>query len=126
MPECTKAILTANGCLSGKVLSNHDQLVRRVYLDMLQLAAIGGTDYSDDIPALNIAGNALSCGFQSDDFDTAELVIAAANATAAGASVPATKDALASAVACLENYSDYQLEQMKLLLYCALGEGAAQ
>jgi hypothetical protein len=92
---------------------------------MLQLNAIGGTNYTSDIATLNTDANSLSCGFQPDNFDSAELVIAANNATAAGASLPATDAALAAAVKCLENYTFEQLTQMKLLLYCKLGRGKA-
>lgn len=126
MPTCTRADLIADrACFSGTRLSEHDQLVRRVYFDLLQLAAIGGTDYSDDISGLNVDANTLSCGFQPDDFAASELVIASNNATAAGATVPDDID-LAAAVNCLKNYTDFQLKQMKLLLYCQLGEAAAQ
>lgn len=113
------------GCYKGARLSDHDQLVRRVYLDILQLQAIGGTDYRSAIATLAAAGNTLSCGFKPDDFQAAELVIAANNATAAGATLPATQPAFSEAVKCLENYTDYQLQQMLLLLYCQLGRGKA-
>lgn len=125
-PTCTRAsLIAASACYNGTRLSAHDQLARRVYFDMLQLQAIGGTDYRSAIATLATAANTLSCGFQPDNFDAAELVIAGNNATAAGATLPATQSALAEAVKCLENYSDFQLEQMKLLLYCQLGRGKA-
>lgn len=123
-PVCSKSTLVASkACYDGKRLSDHDQLVRRVYFDMQQLAAIGGTNYLSSVSTLASAANVLSCGFKQDDFDSAEVAIAANNATSAGATLPATQPALAEAVKCLENYSDYQLKQMKLLLYCALGRG---
>lgn len=125
-PTCTRATLISGmSCLSGNLLSPHDKLVRRVYFDLLQLAAIGGTDYSADIPGMNVDANSLTCGFQPDNWSSAELVIASNNATAAGASVPSTKDTLATAVRCLDNYTDEQLKAMQLLLYCKLGRGKA-
>jgi len=126
-PTCTKANLVAGkGCLGGPLLSNHQILARQVYFDTLQLAAIGGTSYTSDFESLNVASNTLTCGFQPADFDAAELVISSNNAVAAGASVPDTKAALAAAVVCLEDFSDYQLKAMALLLKCALGRGATQ
>lgn len=123
MPTCTRASLISNSaCFNGTRLSEHDQMVRRVYFDMLQLAALGGTNYSSAISTMAADANTLSCGFQPDNFDAAELVIASNNATAAGATVP-TGATLADAVKCLDNYTDYQLKQMQLLLYCKLGKG---
>lgn len=125
-PTCTRASLIAGkACLNGTLLDAKAKLVRRVYFDMLQLAAIGGTDYSSAIATMNVDANSLSCGFKPDDFAAAELVIASNNATAAGASVPSTKATLAAAVKCLENYTPEQLRQMQLLLYCKLGQAKA-
>ncbi len=126
MPTCTKANLVAGkACLGGPLLSNHQMMAAQVYFKALELAAIGGTSYLSDPEALNQAANSLTCGFQPADFTSARLVIASNNATAAGASVPATKAALAAAVACYEAFTDYQLEQMDILLDCGIGRGKA-
>lgn len=123
-PTCTKANLTAGkACLGGPLLTNHQMLTRLVYMKMLELAAIGGTNYTSDAESLNVAANALTCGFQPNDMISAYVTIASNNATAAGASVPATKQALAAAVACFEDFTDFQLQQADILLTCALGRG---
>jgi len=121
-PSCVRSTLISGAaCLNKTLLSEHQQNARRVYFDLLQLAAILGTDYSSAIGTLNTDSNTLTCGFQPDNFASAELVIAANNATSAGATVPSTKAALAAAVKCLEDYTPAQLKAMKLLLYCKLG-----
>ena len=125
-PVCSKATLVAaSACYNGTRLSDHEQLALKVFFDLKQLAAIGGTDYSSAIPTLAAAANTLTCGFKPADFEAAKLVIASNNATAAGATLPSTQAALAEAVRCLEKYTPYQLRQMELLLYCALGRGKA-
>jgi len=123
-PTCSRSNLMAGkACLGGPLLSNHQMKARLVYLKSLELAAIGGTNYTTDIEAFNRAANSLTCGFQPADFDAAYITIASNNATAAGASVPATKSAMAAAVACYEDFTDFQLKQMDVLLTCALGFG---
>jgi len=123
-PTCTRdGLVSSKACFSGTRLSKRQKLARRVYFDLLQLAAIGGTNYLEAISTLNTDANSLSCGFKPDDFDGAELAIAQNNASSAGAFLPTTDTALAAAVKCLEDYSDHQLKQMQLLLYCKLGIG---
>lgn len=121
-PTCTRATLISGGaCYKGPRLSNHDQQVRRLYLQVLQLAAIGGTDYSAAVNTLFADANTLSCGFTPDDFDTSMVVIAANNATSAGATVPATQAALSDAVKCYSKFTDFQIKQANLLMACLLG-----
>lgn len=127
MPTCTRATLISGAaCLNGQVLSAQDKLARRVWFDLKQLAAIGGTNYASQIAQLNIDANDLTCGMSLDDLDSAELVIAYNNAVAAGASVNTAKNSLAADVKCLENYPPHVLRRMILALYCKLGRAAAQ
>lgn len=121
MPTCTRATLISGAaCFREPVLSLHEQQTRKVYFDLLQLAAIGGTDYSAAIATLAVDANTLTCGFQPSDFDGSAMVIKYNNAVSAGASVP-TGQSLAAAVKCLKNYSAFQLKQMQTLLDCQLG-----
>ncbi len=124
-PTCTRATLISGGaCFNKTVFSSQQQAALRVYFDLLQLAANGGTDYSAAIATLNLDATNLACGMQPDNFDTSELVIAYNNAVSAGATVPTARADLGAAIKCLENYDSFQLKQMQLLLYCKLGRGA--
>jgi hypothetical protein len=125
-PTCTKAtLISAGACLSGKLLSEHDRKVLQVWFMAKQLAAIGGTNYTADLETLASDSNSLTCGFQPDDMATSELVIEKNNAVSAGASISSDKDTLAGDVKCLDNYSDFALNQMILNLRCKLGRGKA-
>ncbi len=125
-PTCTRdSLISGAACYREPVISKHDQDARLVYLKVLELQAIGGTDYRSAVNTLFVDANTLSCGFQPGDFDGAAVVIAANNATAAGASVPSTRATLADAVKCFENFTDFQLKQAKLLLDCKLGVSKA-
>lgn len=121
-PVCTKATLVSgSACYRAPRLSTHDQMTRLVYFKALQLAAIGGTDYTSIPNTLFVDANNLSCGFQPDDFIAAIIRIAENNATAAGASVPSGGAAVADAIKCYKKFDDFQLKQANLLLDCLLG-----
>lgn len=121
-PTCTKANLVAGmACYKGTRLSTHDQQTRLVYFKVLQLAAIGGTDYTSAVNTLFADANTLACGFQPDDYDAANVRIQENNAGSAGATIPSTQAALADAVKCYKKFDERQLKQANLLLDCALG-----
>lgn len=92
-----------------------------VWFMALELAAIGGTDYTADLATLNADADDLTCGMQPDDLDSAKLAIAYNNAVAAGATVETDKNALAEDVKCLAQYPPHVLRNMELLLMCQLG-----
>jgi len=124
MPTCTRDnLISGAACYREPVVNKHDAQARLVYFKVLQLQAIGGTDYRAAVNTLFVDANTLTCGFQPSDFDGAKLVIAANNATSAGASVPSTRATLADAAKCYESFSDFQLKQANVLLDCLLGRG---
>ena len=124
MPTCTRdTLISGAACLNGKVLSAQEKLARRVWFDLQQLAAVGGTDYSADLATLNTDADTLTCGMSLDDLSSAEMTIAYNNAVAAGASIETDKDALADDVKCLQQYPPHVLKRMILMLYYKLGYG---
>jgi len=124
-PTCTRATLISGAaCFREPVISKHQQMARKVYFDMLQLAANGGTDYTSAVRTMQDDAVNLSCGFQPGDFDGAAVVIKFNNAVSAGATVPTDPQVLAQAVRCLEDFDDFVLKQMQLLLDCKLGRAA--
>lgn len=121
-PVCTQASLISGGACY-KELDLHRRKALKVYLMALQLAAIGGTDYTDFTDdTLNEAATAY-CGLlkDRDALAVAWLVIEANNAEEAGATVPSDIQDIAEAIKCLKNYPDWKLQLMELLLRCELG-----
>jgi len=95
-----------------------------IYMNVLELAAIGGKDYTSllttDLITDTIASTAR---FTPDQRRTAWFNINRQNANAAGASVPSTPAALIAATACcLQAFSDP--EAVQLMLACRLGQHA--
>lgn len=123
-PTCTRASFISSGaCLKQFHATRRHAL--KVYLMSLQLTAIGGTAYTlGPAGTLNTAAAAYST-MNEEERDVARLVIESNNATAAGASVPATNVLLAAAIACLDNFTEPQLEAMELVLRCELGRAKA-
>lgn len=94
-----------------------------VYGMILELAAIGGTDYSAALATLLSDTAQLTGSLGKDELMAGLIARQFANATAAGASVPDTLADKMSAIACLQNLpsSPLQLYQIYLLLFCKLG-----
>lgn len=95
-----------------------------LYGMVLELAAIGGTDYSAELTGDLLTDTAGLTGTLTKDQLIAGLIARQfANATAAGASVPADIDDKLSAIKCLQHVPGgmAKLEQIYLLLFCKLG-----
>lgn len=123
---CTRATFTDDvACLKNFDL--HQRKALLVYFGVLELAALGGTDYTAELAsggdlALDSACNAT---LDPDQKELAHLLVAQNNASDAGATVPATNAALADAIACLQNQPEGMLDAMWLLVECQLGRHAA-
>lgn len=104
-------------------MDEHDRMAIRLWANLLKLAANGGTSYTGDIAGLMAA----SCTWRkaSNDLrDAYRVAVAIQSATAAGASVPADRNAWVSAVKCLRSYSNSDLDAMLLFIECADGDPA--
>lgn len=104
----------------------HERKALKLYLNVLELAAIGGTDYTGELGAdgsLNEESAAYNT-MSSFERELAELAIAVQNAENAGASVPSTPDALKEAMLCLKCFDPYRLALMQLVVECELGKHA--
>jgi hypothetical protein len=119
-PVCTEVALNAAAtCYKEGVMDGKKRLAIQVYTMMLELAALGGTDWSADSGGLLAA----SCAFRKQTMagrDAMLTAIFAANAEGAGASVPDFSDAV-EAVNCLLNYDVDALDAMWNQLICSLG-----
>lgn len=122
-PTCTAATLNDNAaCYHNGILNPAQQWALLVYGQVLELAAIGGTDYTAVLKTTLQTDTA--CPPMDDDAMLAALlVIQFNNATAAGASVPDTLADKMAAATCLQ-YVPGGVERLKriaLLLTCKLG-----
>lgn len=122
MATCTKAAFEAN-CNLFPCLSLKQQQAILMRLMILELAALGGPDYTDDLASLNESVAAIR-GLSTEQQMGALIGIYTENATEAGASVGTTNQLLEQSVAYTGIQDD--LNQFLLFLTCQLGVHAAQ
>lgn len=122
-PVCNTETLVTNAvCYRRKNIGDPiRQMALLVYGMALELAAIGGTDYTSELTGTLL--EAAACRYTKDERIAALIARQFANAEAAGATVPADIDDKVAAIACLEHVPGGmdKLEQIYLLLFCALG-----
>jgi hypothetical protein len=99
-----------------------------IYFNVLELAAIGGANYSAQIGAGGTLQDDSEC-YRHLDNPTCppsayRLIIARNNAVNAGASPAATNDLLAEAIACNVDFSMADKAAQLLFLECSLGRHA--
>ncbi len=120
-PTCTKAGLSASCYKTPGAITPRQVKTLTIYAKVLQLAAIGGTDYRSLLATTLLSDAAtLTCGFDKSDLDAAMVQIAYNNATTAGASVGTLATQVNNA-RCLEQATEDQLDEALVLLQCKLG-----
>lgn len=122
-PLCTQAsIITGATCFFN--FNAQDRAAIQIYLNSIELAAIGGTNYTlGSGGTLSLASVCLK-QLENQVFRAPspyEVFIQSNNATSAGASIPADPTAYAAAIACLKNFPEQDLAAMQLQLLCELG-----
>lgn len=125
-PVCSQSsLITGGACL--KNFNLHERRALKVYLMSKQLAAIGGTAYTlGPAGTLNTAAQGY-CGLlqERDALAVSWLVIEKNNAVEAGATISSSNATLADEIKCLNNFPDWKLTLMELLLRCELGRAQA-
>ena len=129
-PTCTKASLTGAAASVFNVPANISPKQHKalsVYAKVLQLASVSGaTNYLSTMSTTLLSDAAtMTCGMEQADRDAAKLLIEFNNATAAGATVPATMSAKLAVCCKLTEATDDQLDQALVLLLCRLGRSAS-
>ena len=99
----------------------HMQEALNVYAMALELAAVGGTDYSSDLESLIAASDAVSNYMNPDQLRAAEVNINFQNATNAGASVPSAIGDKLEACKTLLHYDLPRVLRAKQFLKGSLG-----
>ena len=120
-PTCDRdTLIEDSACLMNSILPGLEQKAAQIYLMVLQLEAIGGTDYTDELRGDLITDANTLAGKMSDaQRQAVSLAIWSANATAAGATVPADVNDWKSSIVELNHAED--LDAILLLLQCKLG-----
>jgi hypothetical protein len=96
--------------------------VLNLYAKILELDAIGGTDYTTALTTTLLTDAAsVICGMTPEQRLAARINLAFTNATAAGAEVPSTMKLKLEAISCLVNVDDETLDKADLLVTCKLG-----
>ena len=123
---CTRATFTDDvGCFQN--FDSHQRKSLLIYYGVLELAALGGEDYTAQLGPDGSLATDSACNLTLDSYqqELAALLIAQNNASDSGATVPADKDEMAAAIACLKNQPPAMLDAMWLTVLCALGRHAA-
>lgn len=123
---CTRATFTDNtACL--KNFNSNERMALMIYFNVLELAALGGHDYIDELGPDGTLATDSDCDatLTPEQRELALLYINQGNATDAGATVPDNNTDLATAIACLKNQPPAMLSAMLLNVQCLLGRHAA-
>lgn len=120
-PTCTKAGLLAPCYLSPGPITPKEQKALLLKAMMLELAAIGGTDYNGRLSLMLQDAATLACGMGEEDIRAGLVQIAYNRASAVGGQVPVGIQAQIKSVLCLIEADERQLDETLLLLTCKLG-----
>jgi hypothetical protein len=121
-PVCTTTIWIDNAKeYTSHFLNPKQQKCLELHAMALELAAIGGTDYTADLPSLITASEDLAGFMTEDQITAANISICYANAVEAGATVPAAIGDKLAAVKEMVLYDDERLRKACTLLRCKLG-----
>jgi hypothetical protein len=116
---CTKdALASAATCFKNSIFSKHDQDALIVYLLAYILNAKAGTNYLSSLTT-TLMSNAVAFSEMEDDQRKAAFISILNTYTQVTPTGIALAD-LVTAIACLKNATQDQLDQCKLLLACEL------
>ena len=121
-PVCTATTWFENGKdYTIPFINPKQQKALELHALALELAAIGGTDYTADLTALVAASEALAAFANPDQITAANIAICYANAVSAGAADPGTIGDKLEATKSMVLYDDERLRKACTLLRCELG-----
>jgi hypothetical protein len=127
-PTCTTAGFQS-GAACFKPFSRSGRLSLLIYFNAIELAAIGGTNYTAQLGHSGTLMSASECFLLLDNPvvipSLPYLVIAYNNAVNAGGAPASTKAALSAAIACNIDFTFAQRAAQLLLLQCSLGSHKA-
>lgn len=122
-PTCSSTTLVTDAAsYTGAVLNPKQRKALLLYAMVLELNAIGGTDYTAALDSTLLSDAAtLTLGMTDDQREAARISLALVNAEAAGATVPSSLQSKLEALGGLINADDRALDEALTLLTCRLG-----
>lgn len=123
-PTCSNQtlIVDATPFREDSDINPRQQKCLLLYAMVLELAALGGTDYRNTMATTLVSDAAsLELGFTVDEMEAALINLGFVRATAAGASVPASIQTKLLNLGNLINVDPLLLDKMFVLLTCRLG-----
>lgn len=125
MPECTRDSLATSNVGFGNAFDDRQYWAAALRFMVLELAAIGGTDYSTTMTTTLISdAQALVGRMDPNQLRIATLNILRNNAVAAGATVPTDLSEINEATGCCFQSASVNFEEIFLFLLCQLGHHA--
>lgn len=128
-PTCTQAVFIDDAtCYTRPNVDPIQQMALLIYAKVLELQAVGGTDYRDALVTTLITDTKCPPYMSDDAIMAGNINVAFNNAEAAGASVPATLEDAVAAIKCLQYAPGGMatLKRIDMFLNCALGPAANQ
>lgn len=128
MPTCNAVTLKSGAaCYLFGPLTPFQQKALIIYAKALELAAIGGADYTASLSTTLLSdANSATCGMDEANRIAARVNLALFYAAEAGATVPAALNTKMNAIRCLAEADQHALDEADLWLTCQLGTHAAQ
>jgi len=120
-PVCAQSNILTQCYITPGAINPKQQKALKIYANLLQLAAIGGKNYTGRFGLLLSDAATLGCGMLQPDRDSSRVHIAFLQAAAAGAVVPVGINAKQAQINCMVAWNDQQMDEVDLLLQCALG-----
>lgn len=125
MPECTRDGLATSNVGFGNAFDDRQYWAAALRFMVLELAAIGGTDYRTTMTTTLISdAQALIGRMDPNQLRIATLNVLRNNAVAAGATVPTDPTEINEATACCFQSASVNFEELFLFLLCQLGTHA--
>lgn len=121
-PTCNISTVLTSCYVSPGAINPKQQKALLIYAKVLQLKAIGGTDYTGKLSTLLLTDAAtFSCGAEEEDLRAARIKIEFDKATALGAAVPPDIQLKQAQINCLMLADPAALDEADTLLTCKLG-----
>lgn len=123
-PTCSNTQFVDDAtCYQKHILNAKQQKALLIYAKALELAAIGGTDYTDALSTTLVED--APCWLTVDQKIAATINVAFVNAAGSGATVPADLDDKIAAIKCLLLVDPEKMDAILLWLTCQLGKHKA-
>lgn len=121
-PVCNISSILTECYVSPGSINPAQQKALMIYAKVLQLKAIGGTDYTGKLSTLLLSdADTFACGAEEETLRAGRIKIEFDKAMALGAAVPATIQLKQAQINCLLLADQLRLDKAETMLNCKLG-----